>query len=78
MTRSLSATRIAKAHSLGQFVAQREGVVTLDSNAYRDLHERGLNRGDVRQAIDDLAAEGTVTVEARLGRVRVIAAGVEL
>jgi len=78
VNRSPSPTRAAKAHSLSQFVAQRDGVVTLDADTYRSLAERGLNRSEVRQAIDDLVADGTVTVEARLGRVRVIAAGVQL
>jgi len=68
---SRSPTRAAKALALAQHIAWRGWVVALDAAAYRELAALGLNRSDIRLAIDDLVAEGTAEVTASAGRVRV-------
>jgi len=64
VTRSPSPSRAAKSLSLNLFVVHHDGVLALTAEVYKDLFEIGLNRSDVRQAIDDLVAEGTISIAA--------------
>jgi len=52
----------AKARSIESAIAAAGGQVTLDRGLYGQLAAGGISRGEVRRALDDLEAQGRVTV----------------
>jgi hypothetical protein len=58
----------ARASALRAYLARRNGGLWLADDAYRNLRwATGLTRGEVQRAIDLLAAQGEIVIEASGG-----------